>query len=338
MSDGSTPSVDLSDLPYGPGETPGAAPKASLKPDATGTSVTVAQPPPQGSVDLSNLPYKPGETPGGAGTGSPTSTPLDQPLPGFFNRPAGQSPSEYMGDLWSYVIQGFSQSAADKARIIGDTYTYGQGDRLLSQQLTGPALEAERQKTADAWKREGVMAPFDAAVGYGLPGPSWLTAARVPGAIAGKALPLINDATGVARTTAAAAVPAINKAIARVAGYAGESGLTSALQDVGHGIYDPLTVAGDTAIGTTVGAAAHGVNEAVASGASKLRDWWRGGAPSGTPSEIAHANPNNPAAQQFAEWHENIARGNTPSPGDIGNICSGSRLRKQHGELAVAAR
>ena len=194
---------------------------------------------------------------------------------------------------------------------------------MLSGELTGQGLEAERQKTADAWKREGVMAPIDATAAYILPGPSWLTAMKVPGAIAGKALPLINDATGVARTTAAAAVPAINKAIARVAGYASEAGLTSGLQDIGHGIYDPATVGGDVAIGSAIGGAAHGVNEAVAAGADKLKNWWRGGVPSGTPAEIAAANPTNPHAQQFAEWHENIMMGDPPSPDDIKTYAQG---------------
>ena len=83
------------------------------------------------------------------------------------------------------------------------------------------------------------------------------------------ALPLVKQAIP-------AASKAAQEAVARIASYAGHSGLISAAQDVGHGIYNIPQVIGDTAIGATIGGAFHGVNEAVRAGASKVGEWFGG--------------------------------------------------------------
>jgi hypothetical protein len=147
-----------------------------------------------------------------------------------------------------------------------------------------------------------------------IPGPAdVLKPLGVAGGAAGwigrKTLPYIQAAGGLPARA--------QEAISRVAGYAGESGIISGLQDVGHGTYNPLTVGGDVATGATIGAALHGTGEAVAEGADRIQNARRGGAPLGTPAEIAAANPTNPHAQQFEEWHENIMRGDTPTGDDI---------------------
>jgi hypothetical protein len=314
--------LDQANLPYGDNDKPGAAPAKTSVAPVTPPQPVAAAPAASSELDKANLPYKPGETPGGY-SGVPPSTPLDQPIPAFWNRPAGQSIGGYAADVLAHVTQGSTQSAEDKARIIGDTWSYGLGDLALGATgATGADMAAERQKTAEAWKREGIMAPFDASVGYILPGPGDIAAGvrliksapNVAGYVASKATPYAEQAT---QYVAGRAIPAVSDAVARAIGYASSGGLISGLQDIGHGVYDPRTVAGDVALGSTIAGTGSTVADAAAAGAQKLRDWWRG-APSFTPAEISAASPTNPHAQQFETWSENAARGNPPTTAEVG--------------------
>ena len=257
----------------------------------------------QSGVGVAPPPYEP-------------STPLGQPLPGIFNRPAGQSLWGYGRDFLAHETAGAQQTAEDAARVAADTWSIGQGDRVTSQQLTGPELEAERAKTDAAHARLTAINPVidyaSQGLGYIVPGPAdFFGAYNIPAALRAKAAPYV-----------AKAIPAASKAaqdaVARVAAYAGHSGLISAAQDIGHGIYDPASLIGDTAIGATIGGAVHGVNEAASAGVSKIKDWWRGAKPAGTPEEIAAANPTNPHAQKLNEWQNNMAvTGEPPTPNEV---------------------
>jgi hypothetical protein len=253
------------------------------------------------------------------------STPLDQPIPAIWNRPAGQSIGGYLSDVWAHQNQGgvpaAIQEAKDTARVAADTWSIGQGDRVLSGQVTGPDLEAQRAQTDAAHARLTAISPgMDYAaqsLGYIVPGPMDLAAPFVGGA------KLTQTAAPYVRQAIPTASKAAQDAIARVAAYSANSGLTTAAQDIGHGIYNVPQIIGDSAIGATIGGAVHGVNEAVAAGASKVKDWWNTPAsgtprPSGTPADITTANPTNPHAAKLEEWQNNMAvTGAPPSPTEV---------------------
>jgi hypothetical protein len=274
---------------------------------------------PLSSPNVNGAPYNyndPNDRPAQV-TQPPTSTPLDQPMPAIWNRPTGQGIGGYLLDTWAHQTQGAQQTAEDEARVAADTWSIGQADRGLSGELTGPELEAERAKTDAAHARLSAINPaIDYAsqgLGYIVPGPAdAFGAVNLPAKGYAAAAPYV-----------AKAIPAASKAtqdaIARVAAYAGHSGLVSAAQDIGHGIYNAPQIIGDTAVGATIGGAIHGANEAVSAGVGRVKDWWKGaGVSSGTPADITAANPTNLHAAKLEEWQNNMAvTGKPPEPGEV---------------------
>ena len=309
--------LDALDLPYKPGEQPGGAPAASTK--------TAAPPPIDTShpeLDGLPVPYKQGETPASVPYTPPGYTPLDKPMPAIWNRPTGQGIGGYLADTWAHQAPGATQTAEDAARVAADTWSVGQGDRATAA-ATGSTTGAERAKTDAAHARLQQISPtIDYAsqgLGYIVPGPLDLAAPFIGGA----------KLTQMASPYVAKAIPAASKAakeaIARVAGYSANSGLTAAAQDIGHDVTNLPQIIGDTAVGATIGGAVHGTTEAVAAGASKAKDWAKSilpgsGAPrpSGSPAEISAANPTNPHAAKLEEWQNNMAvTGEPPTSSEV---------------------
>jgi hypothetical protein len=255
----------------------------------------------------------------------PPSTPLDQPMPSFLSRPAGQGIGGYLSDTWAHVTQGglpaAIQQAKDTGRVAADTWSIGQGDRALAA-ATGTTTAAERANTDAAHARLQAISPgMDYAaqsLGYIVPGPMDLAAPLVGGA------KLTQAAAPYVRQAIPAASKAAQDAIARVSAYAANSGITAAAQDIGHDIYNPAQVIGDTAVGATIGGAVHGATEAAAAGASKAKDWVKSimpgyqPLPSGAPADITAANPTNPHAAKLEEWQNNMAvTGEPPKPSEV---------------------
>ena len=259
------------------------------------------------------------------------STPLGQPLPSIFDRPEGQGIGGYLKDLWAHETQGATQTAADAARVAADTWSIGQGDRGVAA-ATGSTTAAERAQTDAAHARLTAISPVidyaSQGLGYMVPGPADLFGAvnlSMKGYEA--ALPLVKQALPTASKAA-------QDAVARIAAYSAHSGLTAAVQDVGHDVTSIPQIIGDSAIGATIGGAVHGTNEAVAAGASKAKDWVKSilpGAPStplpkGTPAEVSAATPQAPPGQPMAPAHKleelqnNMAiTGKPPTPDEIEN-------------------
>ena len=305
--------LDGLDLPYKPGEQPGAQQPATPAPVVAAPPATDTSHP-----ELDNLPtpYKPDETPASVPYTPPGYTPLDKPMPAIWNRPAGQGIGGYLADTWAHQTQGATQTAEDASRVAADTWSIGQGDRATAAAV-GSTTAAERAKTDAAHARLTAISPVidyaSQGLGYIVPGPMDLAAPFVGGA----------KLTQAAAPYVAKAIPTASKAaqdaIARVAAYSANTGLTTAAQDIGHDVTSIPQIIGDSAIGATIGGAVHGTSEAVAAGASKIKDWWKAsGAPSGSPADITAANPTNPHASKLEEWQNNMAvTGEAPKPAEV---------------------
>ena len=248
-------------------------------------------------------------------------------MPAIWNRPEGQGIGGYLADTWAHVNQGgvpaALQEAKDTGRVAADTWSIGQGDRALAA-ATGTTTAAERANTDAAHARLQAINPaMDYAaqsLGYIVPGPMDLAAPFVGGA----------KLTQAAAPYVAKAIPAASKAaqdaVARVAGYSANSGLTAGVQDIGHDIYNVPQIIGDSAIGATIGGAVHGATEAATAGLSKAKDWAKSFVPgykplpSGTRAEIAAANPSTSKvkspAEQMNEWQNNMAVSGKPPTSD----------------------